>query len=325
MENISAALKNWVPYHFSDRANEITCRWLYLGDIPFTEPFFDDTAWKCHSLPENSKMVRTLSHIDMLTQWSGSIDAIPPTSIIFHISRCGSTMLSQLLGLHPAHIVLSEVPFIDELLRWGFSNNNMELAMLQVQAAMKFYGAKRTDQQKYLFIKADSWHVHFYTHLRKLYPGVPIVLLYRKPDEVIRSQQKKRGMQAIPGLLEPAIFGFSRDDIYGRGMDEYMAMVIETYLDAFINIFEKDPLAIAANYNEGMVTITQRVAAAAGIIYSDSELDQLQQRAPFHGKYPQDLFAETMIDEPVPAYLEKSFQLYHQLEQLRLDRCQQFM
>ncbi len=48
---------------------------------------------------------------------------------------------------------------------------------------------------------------------RKLYPQTPFILLYRQPGEVIRSQQKRRGMQSIPGLLEPEIFGFTKNEI----------------------------------------------------------------------------------------------------------------
>ncbi|WP_423146566.1 hypothetical protein [Rubrolithibacter danxiaensis] len=86
-----------------------------------------------------------------------------PSAIIFHISRCGSTLLSQLLSLTEQSIVLSEVPFIDELLRLCYSDNEYgqtEIADF-LTAALKFYGQKRYEQEKYLFIKTDSWHIFY--------------------------------------------------------------------------------------------------------------------------------------------------------------------
>lgn len=318
---LSSALKNWVPYKLLPQAKgEALCKWFYLGDETIAEPFFNDTISKCKKLLENSKLRSSVSDLTILPQWASASETIAPTCIIFHVSRCGSTLLSQLLSLQKQNIVLSEVPFFDELLRYGRKNNNMHQILLQFDAAIHLYGAKRNKEQQYVFIKADSWHIHFYKELRELYPTVPFILLYRKPDEVIRSQQKQRGMQAIPGLIEPELFGLKKEvieKITSIPFDEYMAMVLESYYTAFIHVLKNDSNAVAVNYNEGGMEILQKTASVTNIEISATELLDMQQRAVFHAKYPEEKFNEAAITEAAPSYLQTAFTLYYELEKIR--------
>jgi hypothetical protein len=316
-ESISSAIKNWVPYRLYQEGGNNYCRWLYLGDEKIGEPFFEDTIGKRRKLPENSRLTRSVSSVEVLPEWAQQIETVASTAFIFHISRCGSTLVSQLLCLQPANIVLSEVPFFDELLRWGHKNNCMPAALPLLKAAIEMYAAKRNENSASLFIKPDSWHVHFYNQLRELYPDVPFILLYRRPDEVIRSQQKNRGMHAVPGFIEPEIFGFDKNEIMQPGLDEYMARVIESYLEAFVKILNEDKHALAVNYNEGAIAIVNKIAAFTGISINEEEMEMMKQRSGFHGKYPGEIFAETKMEEQEPDYLKRAFELYDELERLR--------
>jgi hypothetical protein len=309
------SLQGWIPIKQLDEPNADLCRWLFTGDKKFTEPFFDETISVCRSLAENGHLRRSISSINILPEWSKDLDAIKPTAFIFHVSRCGSTLIAQLLGMQPQNIVLSEVPFFDDLLRHGFKTKTNILP--QLKAAIAFYATKRNDEYENLFIKSDSWHVHFYDALRLLYPTVPIFLLYRRPDEVLRSQQKKRGMQAIPNLLDADIFGFDKDVISHKPLDEYMAMVLETYFEKFVGIAQKDSNTFPVNYSEGGISIVEKIANTTGIKFTDIEITAMKDRASFHGKFPEQIFSEPILEDAIPAYLEKSFALYSQLETIR--------
>lgn len=114
-------IQNWYPSRI--RMNPqlgVYCEWMHLQDMPFTDPFFDETLVKARRIPANSSRFRPTSGLDMLTGWSVHLPHVPPTAFIFHVSRCGSTLLSQLLGLDPRFISLAEVPFFDDLLRLPF-------------------------------------------------------------------------------------------------------------------------------------------------------------------------------------------------------------
>ncbi len=313
-----SAVKGWIPVKLYPEDDGLLCRWLFVGNKDFTEPFFDETISSCRSLPQNGHRQKCMSDTAVLADWVKEMDVIEPTAFIFHISRCGSTLISQMLGQQPANIILSEVPFFDDLLRHGKKDDCMAAILPQLKAAIGLYAAKRKENQQHLFIKADSWHIHFYKELRALYPAVPFFLLYRKPDEVIRSQQKKRSMQAIPNLLEAAIFGFNKDEITGMQLDAYMGMVVESYLDAFLQILQKDNLAYAVNYHDGAMQIVETIASVTGLQISEAEKLLMQRRAGFHAKFPQQVFSEEKPDEPVPGFLKKSFELHDKIESVRL-------
>ena len=307
--HISSALANWIPYRLSFDEGRPYCEWLYTGDEDFTEPFFDETISRCRQFNNHSR--KSISSIDILPHWSNEIKSVPPAAFIFHVSRCGSTLASQLLALDRTNIVLSEVPFFDALLR---SEKNIPPQLLQ--AAIAFYAPVKNDRKR-LFIKTDSWHIFFYKQLRELYPQTPFILLYRRPDEVIRSQQKQRGMHAIPGLIEPALLGFDEKEVQRMNLDEYIGRVLESYFEAFLNILEKDALSVAVNYSEGPLAMIEKIARISGTPISSGEMENIKTRVLYHAKYPERVFAEEAIRDPVPDYCRAAYEKYEALEKRR--------
>jgi hypothetical protein len=310
---IQAALKDWIPYRLYLEEGQRFCRWLFIDKKDFTEPFFDETILNCKQTYSNSQRIKCVSSLDILTEWSGNFESIQPSAFIFHVSRCGSTLATQLLGLNEANITLSEVPFFDELLR---SKKGDQTALL-LQAAISFYGAKRKPTQQRLFIKTDSWHIFFYPLIRKMYPGIPFILLYRQPGEVILSHQKRRGMHAVQDVIEPGLFGFDRENIMNLSLDEYTAKVLEKYFQSFIEIAEKDSLAFLVNYNEGPLAIVEKIATTVGFSLTEDELNKMKQRAGYHAKYPNQIFSEETVQSSTPGYLAPAVELYETLEKTR--------
>lgn len=319
-DKIAGELQGWIPYKLVETPGNVHCRWLYTGQEKFTEPFFDDTISKCRGLSFNQQMQYCCSDLSVLPEWAATIRSAPPALLIFHVSRCGSTLLSQLFSLDPENIVLSEVPFLDALFRYGRRTNTEDALSPILKAAVELYGMCRHEESKRTIIKADSWHIHFFEQIRKIYPGVPCVLLYRRPDEVIRSQQKRRGMQAVPGLIEPEIFGFSKETILQLDLDTYMARVLETYFEAFIRMASSDPLCLPVNYASGGMEMVNSIARFAGIPINPDLLRQMEERNRFHGKYPHEVFEEEQLNDEIPAYLKKSFTLYRELESIRNEK-----
>ena len=307
-------LHQWVPYKLSPERDQTICRWLFVGAKPFSEPFFDDTISRCQSY--DSYRPHSVSNISLLENWAAQLPAVQPTAFIFHISRCGSTLLSQLLGLNPGHIVLSEVPFIDDIFRVPYKQQEYPAfdQISALQAAIRLYGQKRTGDENRLFIKTDSWHVFFYKTIRMLYPDVPFILLFREPLEVIHSHRKKRGMQAVPGVIEPAIFGF--EEPLTSDLDEHMANVMEKYFAMFLEIVKNDPHALLVNYNDGMMRLMETIAAFTGLPLSEEEYDQMEKRCNYHAKFPDQAFVEASAPDEQPSYLENCMNLHAQLVML---------
>ena len=313
-------LDKWVPYKLDLENDQRYCRWMYIGDKKFTEPFFDQTILSCKQFPEYSSIYRVLSSLEMMNEWASNMQSIQPAAVIFHVSRCGSTLLSQMLALDEENIVLSEVPVLDELLRLPFAKENPEnesTSDAYFQSALRFCGQVREEKEPRLFIKADSWHLLFYNRLRKLFPNTFFILLYRAPADVIRSQSRGRGMQSIPGVLEPELFGFSQSDIT-YNLDEYMSRVLAKYFSALHQIISVDSNFMLCNYAEGMFSVVNRVFARLSIQPSPEYKERIKERMQFHGKEPSFFYQEEMPEEKQPEYLSTAVKLYEELEQIRL-------
>jgi hypothetical protein len=319
--NFSCPLKGWIPYKITVNNSEAGCHWIDTNNLPYTDPFFEETIAKLKGVPRKSAYKDSVSDLSMLTEWAGQIDHIDPTAFIFHISRCGSTLISQLFGLDKQNVSLSEVPIFDDILRLRYKipQINDEYINKLLKAALKFYGQKRTGVEQHLFIKTDSWHIHFYKQLRELYPDTPFVLLYRTPNEVFESHTKVRGMQTIPGLIEAEIFGFNTGNSWD--LDAYTANVLSGYLKAYLKVVANDKLALLINYSEGIMSLMDKITSFAQIEFSPAIKQKMNERSSYHSKHPGELFSEK-LNMIVPAFLGEALSLYQQVEQKRLEKHQ---
>jgi hypothetical protein len=317
MNDLPGKLANWIPWRLSGTL----CTWMYLGNKKIIEPFFNDTISVCRNLNENRKPYKVVSDLDIMAEWAEDINAIAPSAVIFHVSRCGSTLLSQLLVLEEQNIMLSEVPFFDELLRLRYRDfAGIKTIDNYLSAAIKFYGQKRNEKENNLFIKTDSWHLHFYEQVRNLFPFTPFILLYRNPGEVILSHQKQRGMQSVPGMIEPKVFGFSTEQIKETNLDAYMINVLESYFIKMIEIAETDKNVLLFDYKEGMLNILKNITGALHLNITKETESLLNERIRFHAKHPQQLFAEHHKELSEKNSMASVFKLYEKLDAIRLNK-----
>lgn len=207
--------------------------WGHLGTRRFTEPFFAQTTNPCVQHPADL-LFRHQTPLDNLGDIAATQPGLRPTGFIFHMSRCGSTLLSQMLAAAPANIVLSEAAPIDEILRAHFRNPDVteEQRVQWLQWLVSVLAWRRHPAEKNVFIKFDSWHVMFLPLIQRAFPGVPWIFLYREPLEVLVSAKKQLGGQMIPGVLPPALFGWDAATVGSMQLFEYAARVLARMCEA---------------------------------------------------------------------------------------------
>ena len=318
-------LDNWIPYKLIKQDDQIHCHWLNTYSNPFIEPFFDETILKFKSARAYNSKYHPASDLEMMREWAKDLDEVEPAAFIFHISRCGSTLVSQLLTTADENIVLAEVPFFDDILRLPYQGYNWGPAAINglLAAAIKYYGQDRitangtfAGKKKRLFIKTDSWHLLFYKQLRQLYPLVPFVFIYRRPDEVLKSHSKVRGMQAVPGIIEPEVFGFKKEGEIFESLDIYLSKVLESYFKQCVEIIEKDKNFLLLNYNEGPIPMIEKIADFTHTELSLQDKANMTERSLYHSKKPGEIFNEEAVDH-IPPCLDEAIELYHKLEEKR--------
>ncbi|RKR11348.1 hypothetical protein C8C83_3070 [Flavobacterium sp. 90] len=282
MENIDHPLSNWIPYKLVEKDNDVYFEWIYLGDLKYADPFFDETISKCRSHNYNSKRFKVVSSVDNLIDWSNELVSIELKSLVFHVSRCGSTMLSQSLASSSDNITISEAPLIDQILR--SDNFGLDKKTTLLKAVILLLGQKRFPEQKNLIIKLDAWHIFNADYLRSIFPDIPFALLYRKPVEVLKSHQKMIGMHMVPNLLPPSVFGITSKEINEISFQQYSALVLEKYLQGFVNFYQRDQNVTLLNYNEGMRNVIENFVSFINVDYSPEELEKMYERLKKHSK-----------------------------------------
>ncbi len=223
----------WIPMRIYWRDSRPMVDWGYLGNRRFTDPFFAQTVNLCVRHPADL-LFRHQTPLDDLEEIARSRSSLRPTGFIFHMSRCGSTLISQMLAAAPENIVISEAAPIDDILRANFRDPEITEER-RVQWLRGLVGAlawRRHPAEKNVFIKFDCWHVMFLPLIQRAFPGVPWIFLYREPLEVMASAQRQLGGQMIPGVLQPGLFGWDAAMVGGMVLYEYAARVLAKLCEA---------------------------------------------------------------------------------------------
>lgn len=195
--------RHWLPTELLEIDGTLSVGWLHFAGAPLTEPFFEGSIRHIQSRPFN-RLFRFATPINLFV--SRAEDAPPIDGFIFHMSRCGSTLVAQMLAAVPDHIVVSEAPVLDALILRVASG---AAPLGSIKAMVDALTRNRTGQGRHRFIKLDSWHALAMPLLRRVFPEIPWVFLYRNPVEVLVSQQRMAGVQALPGVVPVSLFGVS--------------------------------------------------------------------------------------------------------------------
>jgi hypothetical protein len=145
-----------------------------------------------------------------------------PDGIVFHMSRCGSTLVSEILAALPGTAVVAEDERLDGAIRRSDPDPGQERHVEAVRAMVAGLGP---DCPGRYFVKLDCWHTLALPLLRAAFPTTPWCFVYRDPVEVLVSHARRPGMHVVPGLLPPELFGFSPDEQAMPG-PEYAARVL---------------------------------------------------------------------------------------------------
>jgi len=217
----------WMPIRVHWTPAGLKVDWGCLGDLRFTDPFFEQTIGQALRHPANL-LFRHETPMAALAELNEASPGLPPAGFIFHSSRCGSTLISQMLAALPENVVISEASPIDTVLRSHLREPGIteEQRVLWLRWLLNALGQRRHAEEKSLFVKFDSWHALFLPLIQRAYPSVPWIFVYREPVEVLMSHSRQMGGQMIPGLLEPALFGWDAHAVSRMSLGEYGGRVL---------------------------------------------------------------------------------------------------
>jgi hypothetical protein len=285
-----AQLAGWLPIRVywpdATASAQPMVDWLYLGERRLTEPFFEQTITSQLRYPFHL-LFRHQTTMETLEELREQRPGLPPRGFIFHMSRCGSTLISQMLAALPQSVVLSEAPPIDNVLRARFRAPELtdERRIAWLQWVVSALAQPRRDVETQCFIKFDSWHVADLLLIHRAFPDTPWVFLYRDPIEVMVSHANHRGAQMVQGVLEPELFGLDRAAARQMPFEEYCARVIGSFCEAALR-HHGIGKGLLLNYQQLPTAVPDLLREHFGVSLNESDLEQMRYAARFHAKNP---------------------------------------
>jgi Aspartyl/Asparaginyl beta-hydroxylase len=266
-------LDGWLPVLARAHGHDLTAELCQIGDRRFTEPFFEDSVAVCMRLPIHSLM-RHRVDVAAMAAWLHDHPGLPPSGFVFHMSRCGSTLLAQVLTASPSHRVISEPGPVDTVLRDGPrpADDPQRIAWLQVLLGM--LGQAANARERRFFVKFDSWHANQLPLIRLAYPEVPWIFLIRDPVEVIVSHLRRPGAQMVPGMLGFTPPGVDAVSAITMPREEYCARMLGAICDGALTSLERDPArGLIVDYADLTTTLHTDVLPHLGVRCSDRDAD----------------------------------------------------
>ena len=247
---------------------------LDLGNAAFAEPLFRQTIELApDALPAFTPYDDFRAALDL---------SCKPAGFIFHISRCGSTLVSQLLKEIADVRVYSEPPAISKALILA-----AQLPRREVRDLLEAVICALCSHPGRVFFKFSSWNVLEYSLFDEVFPDVPKLFVVRRPAEVLASIAKgppgfvtRRDMFADVVRRRAGDRADALDDV------EFAAVLLSVFLDAMAG-GGNGPRRVL-DYTELPLDAWQTLPRFFGIAEDKVDMARIENAARFHSKsYPE--------------------------------------
>jgi hypothetical protein len=276
-----ADLAHWTPIRFDFSGPAPAVDWADLTAERFIDPFFDETVARWLSGPHARPLVRT--GLDALVALD-SEPSIEPSGMIFHLSRCGSTLISRLLRAVPGVVVLAEPAPLNALLRLDPGLVDDATLVRLVRLLVRALGRRRHADERQLVLKCTSWNIRRRAVLTAAFPETPWIWLQRDPSRVLASLLAEPpgwlGLQGRPERAE-RLFGLDASAVPAMSRVEFAARVLGAMLDAAAT----DPYPrLLIDYADLPAAVWQRVAPHFGLEADAVVIERMTEEARFYSK-----------------------------------------
>jgi hypothetical protein len=283
--------EGWVPIRMVWNGSavgdgEAFVDWCWLGGERFTEPFFDGAIEIAQRRPFN-RLFTHRTPIAELGCWYAASPGMAPAGFIFHMSRCGSTLVSQMLAALPEHVVISEAGPLDRLARAKSIPEAVKAEWLRWMVSA--LGQRRSGQETRYFVKFDSPTVLALASIRRAFPSVPWIFLYRNPEEVLVSHLRQPAPAMCPGLITDfTAIDASLEEVVSMSAEEYAARVIGRICECAALRMDKSGMLVS--YTQLPEAVWGGIARRFGVGFTPDEVARMQAVALHNAKRPRQRF-----------------------------------
>lgn len=267
--------------------------WLHIGARRFVEPFFGQTIQNRMQDADYDSTIR-VTPAQFLHDLQDSHPGLPPAGFVFHASRCGSTLVSQMLASVPRHRVLSEPPILSSFLAGARRDSCLpdDAQARLLRGIILVLGRSSHPEEQLYFIKFDSRAILAISLIQRAFPDVPRVFLYREPLEILGAQLRGPGTTLPPGLAQAGLL--ADDDstqLDGMPPGEFWTRVLASRYAAAIDAYQPGK-ALLLNYRQLPDAVWEGVLPFFGAACSPGEMDWMRAVARLNAKDPSRSFVD---------------------------------
>lgn len=318
-------LSGWTPVELNWDGPRPKVRWCFTEGVDFTDPFFRQTIATCQREPFRLLFWRE-TDLETLGEFAWARPGLELAGLIFHLSRCGSTLVAQMLASLDSALVMSEPDPIDMVLRAPTAMSEPDVAGDWLRWMMSALGQRRRTPQERFVVKLDAWALFQLPLIRRAFPDTPCVFVYRDPIEVLVSHLGHRGYHMVPGALPLAWLGLSPREQCSLSPEAYCASVLAGLCRAAIPS-ARDGYLRLINYESLPESVVEVVAPLFGFEMGPSERTGFASVAERNAKNPALPFVadsgekqRSATPATLAAVAERVNSLYQALESIRLGR-----
>jgi hypothetical protein len=270
-----------VPYSIYERDSAWRVKWIYVEARDFAASSFRKNidrllrqAW--------DKNITTETDAAVLFEFAHKWRDFRPTGFIYHVSRCGSTLLCNMLASVPDTIVLAEPLVTLAILGDGFvqrTENPVGIIDALRASLAAFYRPGALNEQ-YFFCKFFSGNIFQAQLIRRAFPQVREIFLYRDPIEVIVSNTL---IQRQEWLWTERITGVPYSQAVELSIVELAARAIGRKMTAMQSQFAKNSTWLM-NYNEINAGTAHELLDFFGMAAGEDNLRRMQHTMNYYSK-----------------------------------------
>ncbi|HUH72006.1 MAG TPA: hypothetical protein VLZ05_25970 [Mycobacterium sp.] len=278
-----ADLARWTPIRLDFSRPAPAVYWADLSAERFVEPFFDQTVARWARGPRVRPLVKT--GFETLVALDGE-PSLEPAGMIFHLSRCGSTLVSRLLGTLPGVVVLAEPAPLNSLLGLDPARVGEAALVRVVRLVVRALGRCRHGDERRLVLKCTSWNIRHRAVLAAAFPGTPWIWVQRDPVRVLASLLAEPpgwlGLQAKPQRAARR-FGLDPTAVPTMTRVEFTARALGAMLEAAAT----DPARrLCIDHADLPAAVWTRVAAHFGLETGPTAIERMIEESRFYSKDP---------------------------------------
>jgi hypothetical protein len=275
-------LKGWLPVDAVVVDGRPGLWWMEMSGVSLAEPLFQQTVDRAKANGRGE----LFTEFDVLLQLEKSLDSVEPTGFIFHSSRCGSTLVANACRAITNSIVLSEANAIDKLIARLITDNDAikeSLYSVFLRDVVRVLGQRRSGNEQHLFVKFACCSFAQIERIRRIWPRVRWIFLYRDPIETIVSN-----LNDVPPWLNSdrrvlaAIVGVSEDAVAEMSLEELCARTIGSFYAKAQSLANENSMLL--NYNQLSVPVISSVLSFFKVSSSAEELETIARAARVYSK-----------------------------------------